>query len=138
MNDIQLARVLGTTAVVFGAVRAVAAHRISRDLGIGSPALVRSLGLQKVAIGLAVLAAPDNPGPMWARVTADMMELATLGRAMASGGRHRDRAAAAAVVLLGGAVLDILCATALERRRSKAIDAGRRTGVGAPPSLAGV
>ena len=129
MTDIQLAKLMGLAAITVGGFRAIAAHRISRDLGLGSPSLVRSLAAQKVALGIGILAYPDNAGPMWGRVAADVMDLAGLAPGLGSANRRRHRAAAAALAIFAGLVIDVAIATSLERRAGKALATARRTRV---------
>ena len=130
MNSIQLAKGLGWFSLGLGFMEMAAPGRMARGLGLPvSPALVGLFGIREVGAGMAVLTYPGSPGPVWARVGGDVLDLAVL--ALHRGGRRRqERAMLATAAVLGVTVLDILCAAALTRRRNQAALTARRTHVG--------
>ncbi|HEY0205891.1 MAG TPA: hypothetical protein VGC15_17235 [Acetobacteraceae bacterium] len=130
MNSIQLAKGLGWFSLGLGLVEVAAPGRIARGLGLSvSPALVGLFGMREVGAGIAVLTYPSSPGPVWARVGGDLLDLAVL--ALHRGGRRRqERAVLATAAVLGVTALDVLCAAALTRRRDQAALTARRTRIG--------
>ena len=133
MNDIQLAKFLGYFSIGLGAVELIAPKRLIRLLGLfRSPVLVRSFGAREVAAGVAVLTYPDSAVPLWARVGGDALDLATLGWALRPGNRRRSEAAAATAAVLAITVLDVMCATALTQRQTRAVQTAQRTRLPGP------
>ena len=130
MNSIQLAKCLGWFSLGLGLAEIASPGRLARGLGLPvPPALVGLFGMREVGAGLAVLTYPGSPGPVWARVGGDVLDLVVL--ALHRGGRQRqERAALAAAAVLGVTVLDVLCAAALTRRRRQAAQTARRTRIG--------
>ena len=130
MNSIQLAKGLGWFSLGLGLAELAAPGRMARGLGLPvSPALIGLFGMREVGAGVAALTYPSSPGPAWARVGGDALDLAVL--ALHKGGqRRRERAALATAMVLGVTVLDVLCAVALTRRRTQATLTARRTRIG--------
>ncbi len=130
MNSIQLAKGLGWFSLGLGLTEIAVPGRLARGLGLPvSPALVGLFGMREVGAGVAVLTYPGSPGPVWARVGGDVLDLAVL--ALHRGGRRRqERAMLATAAVLGVTVLDVLCAAALTRRRHQAALTARRTRIG--------
>ena len=127
MNSIQLAKGLGWFSLGLGFVEIAAPGRMARGLGLPvSPALIGLFGMREVGAGLAVLTYPGSPGPVWARVGGDVLDLAVL--ALHRGGRQqRERAMLVTAAVIGVTVLDILCAAALTRRQQQAMQTAQRT-----------
>ena len=127
MNSIQLAKGLGWFSLGLGLVEIAAPGRTARGFGLPvSPALVGLFGMREVGAGLAVLTYPGSPGPVWARVGGDVLDLAVL--ALHRGGRQqRESAMLATAAVIGVTVLDVLCAAALTRRQRHAMQTARRT-----------
>ena len=130
MNSIQLAKGLGWFSLGLGLAEMAVPGRMARGLGLPvSPVLVGLFGMREVGAGVAVLTYPGSPGPVWARVGGDVLDLAVL--ALHQGGRRRrERATLATAAVLGVTVLDVLCAAALTRRQSQAALTARRARIG--------
>ena len=77
------------------------------------PALV---GLRELACGVGILSKRRPAGWVWARVAGDMMDIALLGAAMASGAPRRDRVVAATAAVLGVTAADLYDAVQLGGR----------------------
>ena len=130
MNDIELAKFLGAFSIALGAAELVAPRPLIRALGLPrSSALVRGFGTREIGAGIAILTMPDNPGPVWARVGGDALDLAVLALALLPGNRRRGAAAAATAAVLAITVLDVLCATSLMGREAGALRTAQRTRV---------
>ena len=127
MNSIQLAKGLGWFSLGLGVLEMAAPGRMARGLGLPvPPALVGLFGMREVIAGLAVLTYPGSPGPVWARVGGDVLDLAVL--ALHRGGHQRQqRAMLATAAVLGVTALDVLCAAALTQRRRQSEQTARRT-----------
>jgi uncharacterized membrane protein len=78
--------------------------------------LLRALGLRELATGVGILAQPDRPGWMWARVGGDVMDLAFLGSARKSERADHGRLSAATAAVLGVTALDALTGRRLGAR----------------------
>ena len=128
MNDIQLAKALGWFSIGLGAIEFLAPRPLRDELGLDrSAAFVQAFGAREMAAGAAILAYPDEPGPVWARVAGDALDLLVLAGAVTAR-RNRGRAAptVAALAVLGVTALDILCAAALTKRNVEARQAAER------------
>jgi len=130
MNSIQLAKGLGWFSLGLGALEMASPSRMAVGLGLPvPPALVGLFGMREVGAGVAVLTCPGSPGPVWARVGGDVLDLAVLGLHR-GGQRRRQRAALTTAAVLSVTVVDVLCAAALTRRRRQATLTARRTRIG--------
>jgi hypothetical protein len=120
MNDIELAKALGWFSIGIGAIEILAPKQLRTELGVHrSSAFVRAFGAREIAAGAAILTYPEEPGPVWARVAGDALDLLVLAGAVTSR-RNRDRAAptVASLAVLGVTALDLLCAIALTKRNT--------------------
>jgi uncharacterized membrane protein len=70
--------------------------------------LLFAYGLREIATGLAILTTERPTRAVWARVGGDVLDLATLGRAMADDDADRGRLAAATAAILGVTALDVI------------------------------
>ena len=128
MSGIRMAKGLGWFSIALGIAELAYGRRMSRAMGLDSPALVRVFGAREVASGIGVLAYPDNSGPIWNRVGGDAMDAAVLTAGLLTGRRPRGAALALAMVL-GVAVLDVAVATSMDGRARQALATARRTRV---------
>lgn len=100
----------------------------------GARNILFAYGLREIATGLAILTSDRPTGAVWARVGGDVLDLATLGLAMADDDADRGRLTAATAAVLGVTALDVLVGRRLSRngeraamiRGSKAADSGIR------------
>ena len=111
-----LANALGWFSIGLGVAQLAAPRRMARLVGASgdetSQATMRAVGAREVAAGVGLLSQP-RAGWAWGRVAGDVMDLALLGRAMATPGGDRDRAAGATAAVVGVMALDVLCAQRL-------------------------
>jgi uncharacterized membrane protein len=109
--DERLAKGLGWFSIGLGLAQVLAPRGFARTIGVaddgGHCALVRLVGLRELACGIGILSRRRPAGWVWARVAGDMMDIALLGSALASGAPRRDRVAAATAAVLGVTALDL-------------------------------
>ena len=127
VHDIELAKGLGFFSIGLGLTELFAGGMLSRILGLGQPSLVRAFGARELAAGIYVLASPDAPAGVWARVGGDVLDLAVLGSALGPSNRNRGAAMVATLMVAGVTALDVLCATSLNKRSSRALRVGRNS-----------
>lgn len=115
----QLALGLGWFSIALGTAELLAPSSVARLIGIsptgGTVSTLRSYGAREIASGLAILAQPDEPRWLWARVGGDALDLSTLGAAMGAKDTSRGRTLGAALAVVGVTALDVMCAQALSR-----------------------
>ena len=121
VHDVELAKGLGYFSLGLGLTEIFAGGMLSRLLGLGQPSLVRAFGARELAAGVYVLASPDAPAGLWARVGGDLLDLAVLGSALGPSNRNRGAAVIATLMVAGVTALDVLCATSLNNRSSRAL-----------------
>ena len=130
MNDIQTAKFLGYFSIGLGLVELVAARRLTAVLGLPiSSAVIQGFGAREVATGIGVLTYPDNPGPLWARVGGDVLDVAVLASGLGRSNRNRGMAIGATLAVLAITALDVACAAALQQRGGRALKTAQRTRV---------
>src|SRR5213078_375529 len=93
--------------------------------GPASSTIVRAMGVREIASGVALLAAPAHPAPLWTRVVGDAIDLGLLGLALTTRGSNRRRLAIALGAIAGIAAIDIFASRrrALASRRASVIAA---------------
>ena len=130
MNDIQTAKFLGYFSIGLGLVELVAARRLTAILGLPIPAaVIRGFGARELAAGLGVLTYPDNPGPVWARVGGDVLDVAVLASGLGRDNPNRGVAVGATLAVLAITAVDVACAAALQQRQGRALKTAQRTRV---------
>ncbi len=130
MNAITTNRLLGWFSLAVGVLEVAAPRALARNLGLpGGPALVRGFGLRELVAGFTIFGAPWSPLGPWSRVAGDAMDLATLSAALGPRNPHRRSAAVATVLVAGITALDVVCASALTRRNTHALETARRSRV---------
>ena len=88
----QLSTSLGWLSIGLGVVEALAPRKLSDLIGVPEqPLLLRALGAREIASGLAILAQPHRPAPVWSRVIGDAIDLALLGTALRSANGNRNK-----------------------------------------------
>ena len=109
-----LARGLGWFGIGLGVLELVAPRALARALGMRHRApLVGGYGVREIANGVAILAADDPTPWVWARVSGDAVDLATLAGGLAGPRRRRGNVGFALAAVAGVAALDVFCALAL-------------------------
>lgn len=113
----HLALSLGLFSIALGVAELTAPRTIARLIGIREDdrtlSILRAFGAREISSGLAVLAKPGSPGPLWSRVAGDAIDLAAIGATFRPDGTNPQRAAAAAASVIGVTMLDVLCARQL-------------------------
>jgi uncharacterized membrane protein len=114
---------LGWFSIGLGLAEIVAARALGRAIGVGySPrkgSILRAYGLRELAAGMGILSRRRPAAWMWARFGGDLLDLASLGAAMGTRRRHRDRARIAGAIgaVLGVTALDYLTARHLGKHQ---------------------
>ncbi|MBV9670132.1 MAG: SRPBCC family protein, partial [Acidobacteriales bacterium] len=133
----RIANGLGWFSIGLGLAEVVAPGKLAELIGIkdknGSRALLRIYGAREIAAGIGILSQPRPSGWMWSRVAGDLVDLTSLGSAMASRPANRIRLGTATAAVLGVTALDVLCARELSNgdRGLATTAAGRLTKAGA-------
>src|SRR5947209_12802965 len=109
----RLAQGLGWFSIGLGIAEVVAPRALAKWIGVKRrPVLFRLFGLREIANGIGILSAPQSAKWIWARVAGDAMDLAYLGKALASN-RKRNKPVAATAAVAGVTAVDFLCSAAL-------------------------
>jgi len=113
------ARSLGWFSIGLGLAEVAMPRRLARMIGMDEDDSSRNIlfayGLREIATGVAILTSERPTGAVWARVGGDVLDLATLGRAMADDDSNRGRLTAATAAVLGVAALDLFTGRRLSR-----------------------
>jgi hypothetical protein len=136
-----LSRGLGWFSIGLGLAQLVAPRGVARIAG-AEPTddtihLMRALGAREFLSGVGILSGQRSDTWLRARVAGDVMDLALLGKLMASESADRGKAAMATLAVAGVTALDVLAA----KRSGNARDNGNRNGngngngSGDPPSV---
>lgn len=135
----QLAISLGCFSLGLGLAELLAPSAVARLVGLPrherANETIRAMGLRELASGIAILARPDSPVPVWSRVAGDAMDAAFLGRVFSVSGANRPRTAAATAAVAAVALLDAYCAARLSRQDSggrRPISAAEAITIGRP------
>jgi len=107
------ARGLGWFSIGLGLAEVAMPRRLARMIGMDEDDdtirnILFAYGLREIATGVAILASERPTTAVWARVGGDMLDLATLGRAMTDDDSDRGRLTAATAAVLGVTALDVL------------------------------
>jgi uncharacterized membrane protein len=126
------ARGLGWFSIGLGLAEVAMPRRLARIIGMdedddGTRNILFAYGLREIATGMAILASERPTGAVWARVGGDVLDLATLGRAMTEDDTDRGRLAAATAAVLGVAALDLFTGRRLTRDGEQASTMRGRT-----------
>jgi uncharacterized membrane protein len=113
----RLALGLGWFSIALGVAEVAAPGRMAQLIGIrptdDTDNILRGYGAREIGVGLAILARPDQARWLWARVAGDVLDMGTLGAAMAADGTDRNRALAATLAVAGVTALDAIVAQRL-------------------------
>lgn len=114
MTSADVARGLGWFSLGLGATQLLAPRWLGQQIGVGEHSgLMRSFGVREIVTGAGVLARPDAPAGLWARVGGDALDLAMLAAA-ARESRQRERVGVAIAMVAGVALLDFIFARRLQ------------------------
>jgi uncharacterized membrane protein len=117
-----MSRGLGWLGVGLGVTELAFPRTLASVVGVdqrnrASSMIVRALGVREIASGLAVLASPRHPAPLWARVIGDAIDLGLLGLAMTARGSNHRRLALSLGAIAGIAAADVIAAQHRMRAR---------------------
>ena len=132
MNEVGLARFLGFFSIGLGLTELLAARPLSRAVGLeGQENLVRAFGAREVVNGAYILARPDDPSGLIARLAGDALDIAALSQGLKRDEDDPGRTGAtiALAAVAGVTLLDMVCAGALARRDARVLATARRTHV---------
>jgi uncharacterized membrane protein len=110
----RIANGLGWFSIGLGLAEIVAPRKVANLIGVSDEGrtrkVLRMYGMRVVAAGLGILSQDNPSGWLWARVGGDLLDLSSLGKAMASSGTERSRAGVTTAAVAGITALDIYCA----------------------------
>jgi hypothetical protein len=118
LPDTQVARCLGWASIGIGLAEIAMPGKVEQLLGVGdgqNTGVLRALGVREIGHGIDILSHPDPTPGVWGRVAGDVLD----GVLMAMAGRRTRNPsgfATAAVMVLGIAALDLLCAKRLSAK----------------------
>jgi hypothetical protein len=105
---------LGYFSLGLGLVELFAPRIIARLVGASPDGagvlLIRALGTRELVSGIGLLRKPQSAAWLWSRVVGDAMDLALLGKQLASGESNRKGALIATAAVAGVTALDALSA----------------------------
>lgn len=113
----NVARAVGAASIAFGIVDSLFGKRFGKVIGAdaGGP-LFQAVGAREIATGIAAIAAPSHPAPLWARFGADLLDLVALGVVVAKPNNPKRKAAIATFALVAGVALgDYLAARYVQK-----------------------
>jgi len=114
---------LGWFSIGLGLTEVLAPRALGRAIGVGYGLLkgstFRAFGLREIAAGVGILSRRRPAAWMWARFAGDLLDLASLGIALGTHrrGRNRTRIAGAIGAVLGVTALDYLTARHLGKHQ---------------------
>ena len=136
-GSIGASKALGWLSIALGIAELAAPRGVARLIGVddddGNRRLLQTLGLRELATGIGILAQPDQPGWLWARVGGDVMDLALLGSARKDYRSDQGRVTGAMAAVLGVTALDALTG----RRLAARTDGERLNGGGSEENVRG-
>ena len=119
------ATAMGWFSIGLGLAQTFAPRTFQRFIGIDDPeenaGLVRSAyGARELAAGAALLTRPEPTYWMWNRVVGDLVDLASIGRAMRNDKNDRGRLVAASVAVAACTLVDAMIAMQMTSEKSPA------------------
>lgn len=122
-SDEQIAKGLGWFSVGLGVAELVAPRLMSRVIGAREdhPTLMRIFGLRELAAGAVIFSGMRAAG-CWSRVAGDAIDLACLGKTLATRGSDKGRAVFATSNVAAVTAVDAITAWNLTKSRSGAFD----------------
>jgi uncharacterized membrane protein len=126
----RLARNLGLFSVGLGLIQVLAPRGVARAIGLlgddRNRKTMLAFGVREMATGIGLLTRPRPASFAWGRVAGDAMDLAVLGKALASSRNDRRRVAAATAAVAGVTILDIIAGMKLRQSADGAAGGQRR------------
>jgi uncharacterized membrane protein len=118
-----IAVALGWFSIALGVAELAAPSRMARMIGApdtdATRKTLRAFGAREIAAGVSILAQPDRARWLWSRVGGDALDLAWLGKTMASSDADRERLGMATAAVAGVTALDVVAARQMSRQRSE-------------------
>jgi hypothetical protein len=112
----RVAKALGIFSLGLGVAQLIAPNGLSRLIGVGNAGrLMQGLGAREIASGVGILKNERPAGWLWSRVGGDVMDLALLGAALKNAGSEKRKVAAAAVLVGGIAIFDLVMSRRMSR-----------------------
>src|ERR1700730_18188670 len=120
-SQLQLARTLGWFSLALGFAEAAMPREVGQLAGVRNHSrLIRLVGAREIATGIGILRNRRiEPGPVWARVAGDLVDLALLGSASREYRTNQRRLSVATAAVAGVTLLDVMCAQQLSQSASK-------------------
>jgi hypothetical protein len=108
----QLSMMIGVTAIGLGVWGALFPKSVKRTLGVPAPAalIVGLFGARELWSGFSLAGDPTRIGVLWARVGADVFDIAALGALSSPANPKRSNARVALGAVLAITALDVLTA----------------------------
>lgn len=132
-REARIANGLGWFSIGLGLAQTATPRTMAKFLGLPNggrtEAVLRIYGIREVAAGVGILT-QGNPAPwLWSRVGGDVLDLSSLGKAMASDDTERGRVSAAVAAVVGITALDLYCAKCLSVASEENSSSGADTDV---------
>src|SRR5947209_1800924 len=109
----KLATGLGWFSIGLGLSELLFPGALARFIGVsddsGTRKLLRFYGLREIGAGVGILTQPTSATWVGSRVAGDLLDIASLGKAMISSDNDRTRLAASTAAVLGVTALDVYC-----------------------------
>jgi len=113
-----LARGLGYFSIALGVAELVAPAAICRAAGVrGLESIVRGYGAREIATGVAILASHYPKPWIWTRVVGDVADIATVAAGVQQDKQSRGRSTLALASLAAVTLMDLACASGLNREK---------------------
>jgi uncharacterized membrane protein len=110
----RVARGLGWFSIGLGLTELMAPRAVGRLIGTRNhSSILRGYGLRELAAGVGILSTARPAGWVWSRVAGDVVDLASLARAMGSERNQRGKTALGLAAVAGVTAVDIWCARQL-------------------------
>ncbi len=116
-NGESLSLALGCFSIGLGIAELAAPRAMAKLIGVKNRStnrmILRAYGAREIAAGVGILLQRRQPAWLWGRVAGDALDLAALGRALATGSPNKVKTSLAAAAVASVTVMDVLCAQRL-------------------------
>jgi len=126
-NDLteRIANGLGWFSVGLGLAEIMAPGSVARFIGVsdddGNRSLLRFYGFRELAAGVGILSQQQPTQWLWGRVGGDLLDIASLGRAMTNDSNEKGKLTFATAAVLGVTALDVICAKQMSEGQGNGI-----------------